>query len=143
MPDRFGVPVVTTLVCFFSSHAGPWVQAEAPGIPCALFQSRVLLQTTRTRQRRENVASCPGRSAMRRSAAWCAAEPGPNILRCRWVPALRRTAEEALRRVRDTRQEKREAISSRPAEYSVLAKAAPTGQEIQREAKRTTPETAV
>jgi hypothetical protein len=39
---------------------------------------------------------------MRRSAmlfaSWCAAKPGPKL----WVPALRRTAEEALRRVRDT-----------------------------------------
>jgi hypothetical protein len=34
-------------------------------------------------------------------AAWCAADPG-SILFQEWVPALRRTAEEALRRVRDT-----------------------------------------
>ncbi|HWX05471.1 MAG TPA: hypothetical protein VN065_06545, partial [Bradyrhizobium sp.] len=34
-------------------------------------------------------------------AAWCAADPG-SILGCDWVPALRRTAEEALHRVRDT-----------------------------------------
>ena len=31
-------------------------------------------------------------------ASWCSAKPGP----ARWVPALRRTAVEALRRVRDT-----------------------------------------
>jgi len=37
MPDRFGVPVVTALVCFFHLHARPWVLAEAPGIPCALY----------------------------------------------------------------------------------------------------------
>src|ERR1700737_2964171 len=34
-------------------------------------------------------------------SAWCAADPGSILLR-EWVPALRRTAEVALRRVRDT-----------------------------------------
>jgi hypothetical protein len=36
-------------------------------------------------------------------AAWCAADPGSIVARSQvWVPALRRTAEEALHRVRDT-----------------------------------------
>ena len=39
--------------------------------------------------------------AARAQALWCAADPG-SIFTCEWVPALRRTAEEALRRVRDT-----------------------------------------
>ena len=38
-----------------------------------------------------------------RSTKWCAAEPG-TMLTQTWVPALRRTAEEALHRVRDTRK---------------------------------------
>jgi hypothetical protein len=36
MPDRFGEPVVTTLVCFLYLHARLRVR-EAPGIPCALL----------------------------------------------------------------------------------------------------------
>ena len=36
MPDRFDVPVVTTLVWFSHFHARLRVQS-APGIPCALF----------------------------------------------------------------------------------------------------------
>jgi len=36
MPECFGVPVVTTLVCFFHSHARLRVH-WASGIPCALF----------------------------------------------------------------------------------------------------------
>jgi hypothetical protein len=32
-----GLPLATTLVCFFHSHAGLWVRAKAPGIPCALL----------------------------------------------------------------------------------------------------------
>jgi hypothetical protein len=35
VPDRFGVPVVTTLVCFFCLHTRLRVR-RAPGIPCAL-----------------------------------------------------------------------------------------------------------
>jgi hypothetical protein len=35
MPDETGVTVVTTLVCFFISHARLRVH-RAPGIPCAL-----------------------------------------------------------------------------------------------------------
>jgi hypothetical protein len=35
MPDRFGEPVVTTLVCFFNSHTRLRAR-QAPGIPCAL-----------------------------------------------------------------------------------------------------------
>jgi hypothetical protein len=41
-------------------------------------------------------------SRARRTAQWCAADPG-SIGDARWVPALRRIAEEALHRVRDTR----------------------------------------
>src|SRR5258708_37695854 len=42
MPGRSGVTVVTTLVCFFISHARLRVH-RAPGIPCALrFQGREL-----------------------------------------------------------------------------------------------------
>jgi len=41
MPAVFGVPVVTTLVCFFILHARLRVY-RAPGIPCALpFGGRV------------------------------------------------------------------------------------------------------
>src|SRR6476660_5233954 len=36
MPGRSGVTVVTTLVCFFISHARLRVH-RAPGIPCALY----------------------------------------------------------------------------------------------------------
>jgi hypothetical protein len=32
----FGLTCGYLLVCFFRYHARPWVQAEAPGIPCAL-----------------------------------------------------------------------------------------------------------
>jgi len=39
---------------------------------------------------------------MLRSAQRCAADPGPIYYGYKWVPALRRTAEEALHRVRDT-----------------------------------------
>ncbi len=35
-------------------------------------------------------------------AACCVADPGSIFFDCDWVPALRRTAEEALHRVRDT-----------------------------------------
>src|SRR5690242_20801500 len=35
MPECFGVPVVTSLVCFFVLHMRLWVR-RAPGIPCAL-----------------------------------------------------------------------------------------------------------
>jgi len=35
MPDEFGEPVVTMLVCFFILHARLWAH-RAPGIPCAL-----------------------------------------------------------------------------------------------------------
>jgi hypothetical protein len=37
-PDCFGEPVVTTLVCFFNSHARLRVH-QAPGFPCALYFS--------------------------------------------------------------------------------------------------------
>jgi hypothetical protein len=36
MPEMFGVPVVSLLVCFFHSHTRLRV-CKAPGIPCALF----------------------------------------------------------------------------------------------------------
>jgi hypothetical protein len=39
---------------------------------------------------------------MQRSAQRCAADPGSILFGEVWVPALRRTAEEALHRVRDT-----------------------------------------
>src|SRR5258706_12176640 len=39
MPGRSGVTVVTTLVCFFISHARLRVH-RAPGIPCALYFRR-------------------------------------------------------------------------------------------------------
>src|SRR3974390_644640 len=39
MPDRFGVPVVTVLVCFFQLHARLRA-GKTPGIPCALLLSR-------------------------------------------------------------------------------------------------------
>ena len=42
MPDRFGSPVVTMLVCFFHLHARLRVR-RAPGIPCALCYPRVTL----------------------------------------------------------------------------------------------------
>jgi hypothetical protein len=38
MPDRFGVPVVTMLVCFLHLHTRLRVR-HAPGIPCALYLS--------------------------------------------------------------------------------------------------------
>jgi len=81
MPDRFGLPVVTTLVCFFSSHAGPWVLAEAPGIPCALFQLRVLLPATRTRQRRENEGPCVDPHPAHRSLRSRCASPRASFAR--------------------------------------------------------------
>ena len=46
MPDRFGLPVVTMLVCFHFSHARLWVR-PAPGIPCALRFSRAMFDRTR------------------------------------------------------------------------------------------------
>ena len=39
MPEMFGLPVVTMLVCFHSSHTRLRVR-PAPGIPCALFDLR-------------------------------------------------------------------------------------------------------
>jgi hypothetical protein len=33
MPDRFGVPVVTKLMCFFHLHMGPWVRLMHPAFP--------------------------------------------------------------------------------------------------------------
>jgi hypothetical protein len=45
MPDRFGVPVVTLLVCFFVSHARPRAY-RSPGIPCALFVEGRCLQNS-------------------------------------------------------------------------------------------------
>jgi len=52
MPSGFGVPVVTTLVCFFHSQARLWVR-HAPGIPCALSS------------RRDEVVAKPGRKPPR------------------------------------------------------------------------------
>ena len=37
-----------------------------------------------------------------RAYAWCAADPGSILLDDAWVPVLRSSGEEALRRVRDT-----------------------------------------
>jgi hypothetical protein len=37
MPGRSGVPVVTTLVCFFSVARETAGAVDAPGIPCALY----------------------------------------------------------------------------------------------------------
>jgi hypothetical protein len=45
MPECFGLPVVTLLVCFFISHARPRVR-RAPGIPCALFYGRLAWQSS-------------------------------------------------------------------------------------------------
>jgi len=59
MPDRFGLPVATTLVCFFHLHARPRVLAEAPGIPCALFFLRDVCQQTSGASRRENAELYP------------------------------------------------------------------------------------
>ena len=55
MPDRFGVPVVTMLVCFLDLRTRLWVQ-RAPGIPCALcFGAGHGDAKTRARMRRGNV----------------------------------------------------------------------------------------
>jgi hypothetical protein len=46
MPGETGVTVVTTLVCFFISHARLRAR-RAPGIPCALcFRGRWLVQNS-------------------------------------------------------------------------------------------------
>ena len=48
MPECFGEPVVTTLVCFHLSHTRLRVH-RAPGIPCALRSSRDIVCRTRAR----------------------------------------------------------------------------------------------
>jgi hypothetical protein len=52
MPGRSGVTVVTTLVCFFISHARLRAH-RAPGIPCALYFRRgeTILQNSGTARR--------------------------------------------------------------------------------------------
>src|SRR5215472_13361331 len=45
MPDRFGVPVVTLLVCFFHSHTRLRVLAEHPAFPAPSdFQGTMSMQ---------------------------------------------------------------------------------------------------
>jgi hypothetical protein len=59
MPVDFGVPVVTTLVCFLHLRTRLWVQ-RAPGIPCALFSWRTLpLHQPGHDTRRGTAGLCP------------------------------------------------------------------------------------
>jgi hypothetical protein len=37
MPDRFGEPVVTKLMCFFHLHMGPWVRRSTRHSPLPLL----------------------------------------------------------------------------------------------------------
>ena len=55
VPSDFGVPVVTTLVCFFVLQTRLWVR-RAPGIPCALSSMR------------DEVVAKPGRKSRRGNA---------------------------------------------------------------------------
>ena len=79
----------------------------APGFPRALCLSRDVYQQNSGVTRRGNGFLCPGRSAA--DTVRCCAG-APHCARCLWVPALRRTAKEALRRVRDTNQRSRGAM---------------------------------
>jgi hypothetical protein len=89
-PGFSGEPVVTTLVCFFISHARLRVQ-RAPGFPCALcfVRAEILAQLGRKtcRGNAESRVSCPGRGAAPLGDA-----PQSRDLRCfrhEWVPVLR------------------------------------------------------
>src|SRR5436309_4672729 len=60
MPGVTGVTVVTMLVCFFILHARLRAH-RAPGIPCALFNSRVkhlMSELAHLRRDREGVSHC-------------------------------------------------------------------------------------
>ena len=59
MPGRSGVPVVTTLVCFFLSHARPRVQSAHPAFPApSSFEDANVSRTTRAQRRRGNTKAC-------------------------------------------------------------------------------------
>jgi hypothetical protein len=65
MPDCFGLPVVTLLVCFFISHARLRVR-RASGIPCALCCRREIVGKARAygvARRRKRVLFCLHASA--------------------------------------------------------------------------------
>jgi hypothetical protein len=66
-PVFSGEPVVTTLVCFFNSHARLRVQ-RAPGFPCALYSRRGDGSCiARALSRRENAEVCPHGDVIARS----------------------------------------------------------------------------
>ena len=62
MPADFGVPVVTTLVCFLYLRTRLWVQ-RAPGIPCALLPGGRSFGQQPGHDSRRGKASC-GRMAV-------------------------------------------------------------------------------
>src|SRR6516165_8254135 len=97
VPACCGVPVVYLLVCFFILHARLRVQT---GIRHSL---RPLLSRDEFQQNPDAFAPRERALVPRTQRGTCDALLSRGLCGGAWVPALRRTAKEALRRVRDTR----------------------------------------